>query len=324
MKGVVVVTFNRRDGVYGFLAHPDLNTESLADNGHSSSGNYGTLDHKFLLEWVQRNIARFGGDPDRVTIAGQSFGSAQVLHAINNNLFSGLFHGAIAECGMRDPYDTLVAGIATSYVTMDNALSFGVNYTRTHNVSSIADLRKLSTKSILQEFEDRDHSIWRVTALSCQYPIIYKPVLDGYVLPEKYIDTLRHGPPNDVPLITGNNEDESGASTSTNYTVAEYKSDCKLKYGDLFPEYLKLYPANNTTQADRSWNAAARATSVISSWSFANKGGSYKYETLTHWAPNDGKSRSDFHVGQGFGNQAIAEPGQVRLIMEYFVRQMPY
>lgn len=250
-----------------------------------------------------------------------------------------------------------------------------------------------STKSILQGSEDRDRSIWWMTALSCQYPIIYKPVLDGYVLPEKYIDTLRHGPPNDVPLITGNNEDESGASTSTNYTVAEYKRDCKLKYDDLFPEYLKLYPANNTTQADRSWNAAARATSVISSWFFANKwiqpniylllgpcttrpepgslprvgswihheqsvrrcghipytwydyyladvkssywanfvktgnpnkGGSYKYETLTHWAPNDGKSRSDFHVGQGFGNQAIAEPGQVRLIMEYFVRQTPY
>lgn len=397
MKDVVVVTFNRRDAVYGFLAHPDLNAESFAENGHNSSGNYGTLDHKFLLEWVQRNIAHFGGDPNRVTIAGQSFGSAQVYHAINSDLFSGLFHGAIAESGFRDPYDTLLAELATSYVSMDKAISFGLNYTRSHNVSSISELRKLSTKNLLQGSENRDYSLWWVTALSCQYPTIFKPVLDGHVLPEKYFETLRHGPPNDVPVITGNNKDESGASTTTNYTVAEYKKANTLKYGNLSEVYFKLYPANNASQADRSWNAANRDTSVISSWAFAkkwvktasspiytyywdhappgqshgayhesevgyimdslfagasmypytrydyflanvmssywanfiktgnpNKGGSYKHGNLTYWAPNDGKSPTVFHVGQGFGTQAIAEPEQVRLITKYFSRQTPY
>lgn len=129
MKDVVTVTFNRRDDAFGFLAHPELNAESLAINGHNSSGNYGILDHLELLKWVQRNIANFGGDPDRVTIAGQSFGSAQVYHAINSELFNGTFVGAISESGIRWPYDTLLAGLATSYVEMDTALNFGINYT---------------------------------------------------------------------------------------------------------------------------------------------------------------------------------------------------
>ncbi|KAI9932380.1 hypothetical protein MW887_009893 [Aspergillus wentii] len=397
MKGVIVVTFNRRDDAFGYLAHPELNAESLAENGHNSSGNYGVLDHKFLLEWVQKNIAHFGGDPDRVTIAGQSFGSSQVYHAVNSELFSGLFHGAISESGLRYPYDPILAGIATSYVTMEDAIAFGQNYTRKHNVSSIAELRTLSTEDLLQGSQDRNYNIWWVTALTCQYPLIFKPVLDGYVLPEKYIDILKSGPANDVPLITGNNKDESGASTSTNYTVAEYKNDCTLKYGNLSEEYFKLYPANNKTQADMSWNAAARDTSVVSSWAFANEwvksasnpfytyywdhappgqsqgayhesevgyimnslfngvdlypytwydwyladvmssywanfvktgnpnnGGSYKYDNLTYWAPNDGHSQTVFHVGQAFGNRSIAEPEQVNFIMDYFAQQTPY
>ncbi|RDW74652.1 carboxylesterase/lipase family protein [Aspergillus mulundensis] len=270
-KGVVAVTFNRRDDVFGYLAHPELNAESEAENGHASSGNYGILDFLELLHWVQRNIANFGGDPDRVTIVGQSFGSAQVYHAVNSGLFKGLFHGAIAESGVRYPYDTLLAGLADSYVTMPKALENGLNYTASHNASSIADLRKLPLESILNGSSDRvtDDDIWWVTALSCMYPLKFKPVLDGYVLPEKYIDSLRNGPANDVPFITGNNKDESGAATSTNYTAAEYKEYTALKYGNLSTEYLALYPGANTSEASRAWNAAARDTSLVSSWLFA-------------------------------------------------------
>lgn len=268
-KGLVVVTFNRRDEGFGFLAHPELNAESLAETGYSSSGQYGTLDHLEVLKWVQRNIAKFGGDPNQVTIAGQSFGSAQVYHALNSKLFSGLFHAAIADSGIRYPYDTLLAGLADSYVEMEHALELGVNYTLSHNVSTVAELRKLSVEDLLIGNDDRDDSLWWVTALSSQYPIKYKPTLDGYVIPEKYIDSLRHRPVNDVPLITGNNKDESGAATSTDYTSAEYIKDCTLKYGNLSTEYFKLYPGRNETEASRSWNAAARDTSVISSWAFA-------------------------------------------------------
>jgi carboxylesterase 2 len=76
LKDVVIVTFNRRDDAFGFLAHPDLNAESLAENGHNTSRHYGILDHLAVLKWVNKNIANFGGNPGRVTIAGQSFGSS--------------------------------------------------------------------------------------------------------------------------------------------------------------------------------------------------------------------------------------------------------
>ncbi|KAL4799978.1 Alpha/Beta hydrolase protein [Aspergillus venezuelensis] len=269
-KGLVTVTFNRRDDVLGYLAHPELNAESEAEKGHSSSGNYGVLDHLELLNWVQRNIAQFGGDPNRVTIAGQSFGSAQVYHAVNSELFSGLFHGAIAESGLRYPRDTLLAGLATSYVTMNKALENGLNYTAEHNVSTIAELRQLPLEDILVGSGDRvtDADIWWVTALSAMYPLKFKPVLDGYVLPAKYIDILKNGPANDVPLITGNNKDESGAAVATNYTAEEYHTYCSLKYGNLSAEYFSLWPGHNTTEASRSWNAAARDTSLVSSWAF--------------------------------------------------------
>ncbi|KAL3493284.1 Alpha/Beta hydrolase protein [Aspergillus germanicus] len=268
-RGLVVVTFNRRDDVFGYLAHPELNAESLEENGHSASGHYGVLDFLALLQWVQNNIEQFGGDPDRVTIAGQSFGSAQVYHAVNSELFSGLFRAAIADSGVRYPYDTLLAGLADSYVSMPEALENGLNYTATHNFSSIADLRKLSTDELLVGSGDRSTDIWWVTALSTGNPLIFKPVLDGYVLPEKYIDTLQNGPANDVPFITGNNKDESGAATSTDYSVAEYTLACGLKYGNLSEAYFSLYPAGNSSeQASRSWNAAARDTSLVSSWAF--------------------------------------------------------
>lgn len=266
-----MVTFNRRDDVLGYLALPELNAEGLESTGYNTSGNYGVLDHLEVLKWVQKNIANFGGDPDRVTIAGQSFGSAQVYHAVNSELFSGYFHGAISQSGIRYPYDTLLAGLATQYVAMDKALSFGANYTASHNVSTLAELRELPLADIMVGSADRDESIWNITALSCGNPLIFKPALDGYVLPMKYIDQMNNGPANDVPLITGNTKDESGASPSTNYTVDEYTEYCTEKYGNLSSRYFELYPGdNNATQGDVSWNAAARDTSLVSSWAYAN------------------------------------------------------
>ncbi|KAJ9310748.1 hypothetical protein DTO271D3_9002 [Paecilomyces variotii] len=273
LKDVVLVTFNRRDDAFGYLAHPELNAEGLAATGHNTSGNYGVLDFLEVLKWVQKNIANFGGDPDRVTIAGQSFGSSQVYHAVNSELFKGYFHRAISESGIRYPYDTLLAGLATSYVNMDEALFHGVNYTKFHNASSISELRKLSTEELLVGSGDRVNGtwIWWVTALSCNYPLIFKPVLDGYVLPMKYIEQLTVGPANDVPLITGNTKDESGATLPLNgYTVDEYVNYTTLKYGNLSARYLELYPPlNNDTHADEAWNAAARDTSLVSTWLYA-------------------------------------------------------
>ncbi|KAL5356308.1 Alpha/Beta hydrolase protein [Aspergillus floccosus] len=304
LKDVILITFNRRDDAFGYLAHPELNEEGHELTGHYTSGNYGVLDQLEVLKWVQKNIAKFGGDPDRVVVAGQSFGSSQVYHAVNSPLFTGYFHGGISQSGIRYPYDTLLAGLATSYVNMSSALQNGINYTTFHNVSTIKELRTLPMEHLLIGSQDRvnNQSVWWVTALSCGYPLIFKPVLDDYVLPSKYIETLINGPANDVPVITGNTKDESGAATNTDYTVAEYKYYCTLKYGDLADRYFQLYPADgNKTLADMAWNAAARDTSLIGSWAYATnwyKSSSSPFYTYywTHAPP--GQSMGAFHQSE--------------------------
>ncbi|KAF7588085.1 hypothetical protein BBP40_006184 [Aspergillus hancockii] len=304
LKDVILVTFNRRDDVFGYLAHPELNAEGLELTGHSTSGNYGILDQLEVLKWVQKNIAKFGGDPDRVVIAGQSFGSSQVYHAVNSPLFKGYFHGGISQSGIRYPYDPLLAGLATSYVNMSTALTHGVNYTTFHNVSTIKELRTLSMEELLIGSQDRVNSTWisPITALSAGYPLIFKPVLDNYVLPSTYLETLINGPANDVPVITGNTKDESGASTTTDYTVEEYKYYSTLKYGNLSSWYFQLYPDHgNSSTADSSWNAAARDTSLIGSWAYATdwyKAASSSFYTYywTHAPP--GQDQGAFHQSE--------------------------
>jgi carboxylesterase 2 len=147
-----------------------------------------------------------------------------------------------------------------------------------------------------------NESIWWVTAISAGYPLIFKPVLDGYVLPEKYIETLLNGPANDVPVITGNTKDESGASPTNDYTVEEYESWCTLKYGNLSSQYFHLYPShNNQTIANQAWNAAARDTSLIGSWAYATewyKAASSNFYTYywTHAPP--GQNMGAFHQSE--------------------------
>ncbi|RAH43577.1 carboxylesterase/lipase family protein [Aspergillus brunneoviolaceus CBS 621.78] len=304
LKDVILITFNRRDDAFGYLAHPELNEEGLQLTGHNTSGNYGVLDQLEVLKWVRNNIAQFGGDPDRVVVAGQSFGSSQVYHAVNSPLFTGYFHGGISESGIRYPYDPLLAGLATSYVNMSTALFHGVNYTTFHNASSIAELRTLSMEDLLVGSQDRVNSTWidPITALSAGYPLIFKPVLDGYVLPSTYLETLINGPANDVPVITGNTKDESGASTTTSYTVKQYEAYTKAKYGDLYDEYIRLYPDNGTAATgDRSWNAAARDASLIGSWAYATdwyKAASSDFYTYywTHAPP--GQDQGAFHQSE--------------------------
>ncbi|RAH43432.1 carboxylesterase [Aspergillus brunneoviolaceus CBS 621.78] len=305
LKDVILVSFNRRDDVFGYLAHPELNQEGFNTTGHYTSGNYGVLDFLEVLKWVQSNIANFGGNPDRVVIAGQSFGSSQVYHAVNSPLFSGLFHGAISQSGIRYPYDPMLAGLATSYNNMSAALNHGLNYTAVHNVSTIAELRTLSTAELMIGSTDKVNNTWInwVEALSCGYPDIFKPVLDGYVLPSTYLQTLRDGPANDVPLITGNTKDESGASTTTNYTVEQYHEYNTLRYGEnLAKRFFELYPDhNNQTIAAEGWNNAARDQGKVGSWAYATQW----YESAdsdfytyfwTHAPP--GQSEGAFHMSE--------------------------
>lgn len=170
------------------------------------------------------------------------------------------------------------------------------------NVSTIAELRNLSVTDLLIGSQDRNYNYSYITALSTDYPLIFKPVLDYYVIPKTYLQTLIDGPANDVPTITGNTKDESGAATTTNFSVAAYTTDCTLKYGNLSDTYFQLYPSdNNATTADRSWNAAARDTSLIGDWAFAidwKKSASSPFYTY-YWdhAP-PGQDQGAFHQSE--------------------------
>lgn len=138
--------------------------------------------------------------------------------------------------------------------------------------------------------------------MSAMYPLVFKPVLDGYVLPKTYMQTLLSGPANDVPVITGNTKDESGASTTTNYTLAEFDYYNALRFGSLYSNFTTLYPTNNNdTLANQQWNLAATDISLVGSWLYAKnwyksaKSAFYTY-FWTHAPP--GQSQGAFHQSE--------------------------
>ncbi|KKY15302.1 putative carboxylesterase [Diplodia seriata] len=252
-KGVVFVNYNYRGGALGWLAHAQLGSEMVDEVGKNVSGNWAMLDQFAVVKWVHENIAAFGGDPEQITVAGQSAGSAAAYHMVNSPLTKGLIKGAIVESGIRYPFDPLCSTLAENYRNMTTALATGASLMASLNVSTIDQLRQLP----LDTLNSASGS--------------FGAVLDYWAMPDTYYNTMVNGPANDVPLITGNTKDESGASLPINITVSAYIQDLQTQYGDAYAQrFLALYPAANGTQAGMSFNAHYRDTSRVSSWLYAN------------------------------------------------------
>ena len=289
--GLVVVTFNYRTGVFGFLATPELSAES----GQGASGNYGLLDQIAALRWVQSNIAAFGGDPNRVTIAGQSAGAACVQHLVYSPLAKGLFHRAIAESGALYPRDPALAYRASAYRTLDVAEQQGVRYISEHGASTIEQLREVPADRLLDADDGDDpHGAYH-------NPPMFRPVLDGHVFSHTYHDALTLGPANDVPILTGTNQDEDGASPHPQITLDEYIAVARSTYAAAADEYLALYPAGTDADAREQANTAARDRSRVSTylwsmmWTKASSSPAYTY-FWTHTPPGaDAAERGAFH-----------------------------
>ena len=181
-KGVVLVTINYRLGVFGYMAHPELSAESE----HKSSGNYGTSDQIQALRWVQNNISAFGGNPDNVTIFGESAGSWSVNHLVASPLANGLFHRAIGQSGGNfRPLPQLTGS--------DNAAEArGANLQKSLGVSSISELRMLDAHQILSADDGRS----------------YRAIVDGHILPDQLYHLFEQGRFNKVPLMVGYNAEE--------------------------------------------------------------------------------------------------------------------
>jgi para-nitrobenzyl esterase len=200
-KGAVVVTLNYRLGPFGFLAHPAF----AAESPYHAAGNYGLLDQIAALRWVQRNIARFGGDPSRVTIFGESAGGMSVGSLIASPLAKGLFQRAILESG---------TGVSTGVRSRDDAQKVAMQFAESLHVrGSGADaarqLRALNPDRVLAAS----------LHLGPEGQPAFWPVIDGWALPHAVDSTLMSGPANLVPVIAGTNRDEGdewmGAPTRT-------------------------------------------------------------------------------------------------------------
>ncbi len=185
-KGVIVVSFNYREGIFGFFTHPELAEESP----QHAAGNYGLLDAVAALEWLRTNIAAFGGDPANVTIFGESAGSFAVSALMASPLAHGLFAHAIGESGGAFGGPTLHFQPAAAREEKD------ADFARTQlHAASLAALRALPADQLLAAAQ-HEHS--------------FSPDVDGYFLPQSPSAIFAAGKQNDVPMMAGWNHDEGG------------------------------------------------------------------------------------------------------------------
>lgn len=222
-KGIIVVTYNYRLGLFGFLAHPELTKES----GHNASGNYGLMDMASVLRWVQKNIAAFGGDPRKVTIAGESAGAILVAAMVGSPEGKGLFQRAIAQSGAW-------MGLSIGKMrTLEQAEEAGKRSAGTH---TLAELRAMSTQELAQN----------VTGVQAGV------VVDGWMVPEDQSLTFAQGKQNDVDVLLGSNQDEGTFFGGPAPSAEAAKSRARQTYADLADDFLKLYPANTDAEAGAS------------------------------------------------------------------------
>jgi para-nitrobenzyl esterase len=220
-KGIVFVSINYRVGIFGFLAHPELSKES---DSHAS-GNYGLMDQVAALKWVQKNIEAFGGDPNNVTIAGQSAGSMSVNCLVASPLAKGLFQKAIAESG---------ASFTNPGATLSDAEAAGNKIMQSLNVASIADMRNIPAEELMKKAQG-----------------IGGPVVDGYVLPASVASIFDQHKENKVSLVTGWNEDE-GLLFGPIKNAAQFREDARKRYGADSARFLQYYPAGTDAEAAAS------------------------------------------------------------------------
>ena len=244
--GIVTLTVNYRLGVFGFLSHPELTKESA----HHASGNYGLLDQQAALQWVKDNIAAFGGDPSRVTIAGESAGSISVSAQMASPLSKSLIAGAIGESGaMINP--TLAP------VTLKKGEENGVAFAGSVKAKSLADLRAMPAAVLLE-------------AASKPGAFSTAATVDGYFLPELPATIFAKGQQANVPLLAGWNSAEvpyQALLREAGPTLVNYKNKLKELYPEQAEEVLKLYPAATDAEVLEAATALASDRFIVySTW----------------------------------------------------------
>lgn len=225
-KGVIYVGFNYRLGIFGFLAHPEATRES----GHNASGDWGFLDQVAALKWVNRNIAKFGGDPNNVMLIGQSAGSMSINYLQASPLAKGLFQKAFGMSGGT------IKGPGSETGKLAEAEAQGVKLQQAMKVESLAALRTFSPD--------------KVTAAAQTAGVRPSPIVDGYYLPQHTAEIFAAGRQNDVPIVVGSTANDLGTNIEVRRatTVAEYRAAAARMYGPNAEAFLEVFPA--ATDAD--------------------------------------------------------------------------
>ena len=235
-KGMVVVTVNYRLGIFGFFAHPELSAET----SYKGSGNYGLLDQAASLKWVQQNIAVFGGDPKRITIAGESAGSMSVSALMASPLSKNLIAGAIGESG---------AGINPTGppVSLAEGEKQGMEFAKNAGTASIAAMRAMSTAELFEKYQDSKRFGFPIT-------------IDGYFLSKSIIDIFKAREQAMVSLLLGWNSAEiTGMAFMQGkpYNDSNYINRMKADFPQDWEEMLKLYPHSSDKEIELSATAMA-------------------------------------------------------------------
>ena len=224
--GIVVVSINYRLGVLGYLAHPELSAESP----RGISGNYGLLDQIEALRWIKRNIGAFGGDPSKVTVAGESAGGLSVMYLMASPDARGLFSKAIAQSA----YMISTPELKQSRFGAPSAEEAGTKLAAALHAPNVAALRAMDAQALTD-------------AAAAAY---FAPfgVVDGYVLPRQLVDVFDRSEQARVPLLAGFNSGEirslSFLAPPAPASSGEYERIIRERYGDLADAFLRLYPSS--------------------------------------------------------------------------------
>jgi para-nitrobenzyl esterase len=230
-KGIVVVTVNYRLGLFGFLAHPELTAETT----YKGSGNYGLMDQAASLQWVKDNISAFGGDPSKITIAGESAGSISVSYQMASPISKGLIAGAIGESG---------AGIHPTLAPtpLAEAEKIGLEFVSNAGFKSIQELRALPSRDLYEIFLESKRFGFPVT-------------LDNHFLPKTLPEIFQAREQAMVPLLAGWNSAESGGNAfmqGKDYTSEAFIARVKETYPSDYEEVLSLHPHANPKEVERA------------------------------------------------------------------------
>ena len=226
-EGIVVVTVNYRLNVFGSLAHPALSKESP----YKASGNYGLLDQNAALIWVKNNIKEFGGDPNHITIGGESAGSISVSTQMASPLSKDLLFAAIGESGAAI-YPTMAP------VSLTEAENIGIEFTEKIGLDSLKDMRAISAEELLQRYGKSGR-------------FGFPSVIDNYFLPNSLPEIFKAKKQAQIPLLAGWNSAEiPGISLmqGKSFTDENYKSKVKELYPNNYQKVLQLYPSGDKAQ----------------------------------------------------------------------------